>query len=144
DSQWTLSSHDKVQPFDWNVAAQADNRFVATIYLNGVRYQATTVVHNDHVHVFSQGTVTVLGTHDPALYGEAGADTHLGGLTAPMPGKIITIAVTAGDTVKSGDRLLVMEAMKMEHTLHAPADGVVDEVFFSVGDQVDDGAELIA
>lgn len=144
DSQWTLSSHDKVQPFDWNVAAQADNRFVATIYLNGVRYHATTVVHNDHVHVFSQGTVTVLGTHDPALYGEAGADTHLGGLTAPMPGKIITIAVTAGDTVKSGDRLLVMEAMKMEHTLHAPADGVVDEVFFSVGDQVDDGAELIA
>ena len=50
----------------------------------------------------------------------------------------------AGDTIQQGDTLLVMEAMKMEHTIHAPADGVVDEVFFAVGDQVAEGAALIA
>ena len=53
---------------------------------------------------------------------------HGGGSTAPMPGKIISIAV-AGDTVEKGQPLLVMEAMKMEHTISAPADGKVAEVF---------------
>src|SRR5690606_41959334 len=60
---------------------------------------------------------------------EEGTD-HGGSLTAPMPGKIISVAVAAGDTVKSGDILLVMEAMKMEHTICSPRDGVVAEVFY--------------
>ena len=61
-----------------------------------------------------------------------------------MPGKIISIAVKAGDTVEKGQPLLVMEAMKMEHTISAPADGKVAEVFYAIGDQVTEGAELVA
>src|SRR3546814_18541722 len=61
-----------------------------------------------------------------------------------MPGKIIAISVKAGDRVKAGDTLLVMEAMKMEHTILAPAGGTIEEVFFAVRDQVADGVELIA
>ncbi|KAG1437048.1 hypothetical protein G6F57_020410 [Rhizopus arrhizus] len=61
-----------------------------------------------------------------------------------MPGKIISISVKAGDTVEKGQPLLVMEAMKMEHTISAPADGRVGEVFYGVGDQVTEGAELVA
>ncbi|AFK61073.1 biotin carboxylase subunit of acetyl-CoA carboxylase [Advenella kashmirensis WT001] len=60
-----------------------------------------------------------------------------------MPGKIISLSVKAGDTVKKGDALMVMEAMKMEHAITAPTSGIVEEVFFAVGDQVTDGAELI-
>ncbi|MBL4666791.1 MAG: ATP-grasp domain-containing protein, partial [Sneathiella sp.] len=66
-----------------------------------------------------------------------------GVIAAPMPGKIIQVTVSAGDKVMSGDALVVMEAMKMEHTLSAAVDGVVSEVYFEVGDQVDDGTVLI-
>ncbi|MNY67270.1 Glutaconyl-CoA decarboxylase subunit gamma [compost metagenome] len=61
-----------------------------------------------------------------------------------MPGKIISISVKPGDTVEKGQPLAVMEAMKMEHTISATADGKVAEVFYGVGDQVTEGAELVS
>jgi len=60
-----------------------------------------------------------------------------------MPGKIIAIHVKAGDTVKRGDAILVMEAMKMEHTLTAAQDGKVREVCYGLGEQVAEGVELV-
>jgi len=60
-----------------------------------------------------------------------------------MPGKVIAISTAAGARVERGATLLVMEAMKMEHTIVAPVDGVVADVLFGVGDQVDEGAELV-
>ncbi len=60
-----------------------------------------------------------------------------------MPGKVVSFAVKAGDSVKKGQSLAVMEAMKMEHTIAAPADGVVAELLYAPGDQVADGAELL-
>jgi 3-methylcrotonyl-CoA carboxylase alpha subunit len=62
---------------------------------------------------------------------------------SPLPGKIIDLRVKAGDTVSKGQPLLVLEAMKMEHTLAAPADGTIKSVRFGVGEQVLEGAELI-
>ena len=62
---------------------------------------------------------------------------------APMPGAIISLPVAAGDTVEIGDTLLVMEAMKMEHSMVAPVKATVSEVFFAVGDQVEEGDRLI-
>ena len=62
---------------------------------------------------------------------------------SPLPGKIIDLRVKAGDTVSSGQPLLVLEAMKMEHTLTAPADGTVKSVRYGVGEQVPEGAELV-
>ncbi|PIP79199.1 MAG: 3-methylcrotonyl-CoA carboxylase [Gammaproteobacteria bacterium CG22_combo_CG10-13_8_21_14_all_40_8] len=64
-------------------------------------------------------------------------------LTAPMPGAIIKVFAKAGDKVNAGDALLIMEAMKMEHTITAPFAGTVVEVFFSQGEQVAEGIELI-
>ena len=66
-----------------------------------------------------------------------------GRLTAPMPGKVASFAVKVGDVVKKGQALAVMEAMKMEHTIAAPADGVVTELLYALGDQVAEGAELL-
>jgi 3-methylcrotonyl-CoA carboxylase alpha subunit len=66
-----------------------------------------------------------------------------GRLTAPMPGKLVSFAVKVGDKVTRGQALAVMDAMKMEHTIVAPADGVVAELLYASGDQVSEGAELL-
>ena len=65
------------------------------------------------------------------------------GLIAPMPGKVIALFVEPGSTVTKGDKLLVLEAMKMEHTLCAPADGTVRACFYAVGEQVSEGEPLV-
>jgi 3-methylcrotonyl-CoA carboxylase alpha subunit len=66
-----------------------------------------------------------------------------GAVRAPLPGKIIDLRVKTGDTVSRGQPLLVLEAMKMEHTLAAPADGTIKSVRYGVGEQVPEGAELV-
>ena len=76
---------------------------------------------------------------DAGSQGGGGAAT----LSAPMPGTVIAVSVQAGDKVIAGQALMVMEAMKMEHTIRAPADGIVAEVLFAQGDLVPDGAELL-
>ncbi len=65
-----------------------------------------------------------------------------GSLRAPMPGRLTKIFVKEGESVKSGDRLAIVEAMKMEHVLHAPADGVVKVLSYREGQQVDSGAVI--
>ena len=66
-----------------------------------------------------------------------------GGLRAPMHGTVVTLQVEAGGQVKKGDSLLVMEAMKMEHSIKASEDGVISELFISGNDQVENGALLM-
>jgi 3-methylcrotonyl-CoA carboxylase alpha subunit len=94
------------------------------------------------VHVFSAGAHHVFSVPDPYLPPARGADAH-GGLTAPMPGRVLAVMVRPGEQVKRGAPLLVMEAMKMEHTMVAPADGTVEKLLCAVGDQVREGAELL-
>jgi 3-methylcrotonyl-CoA carboxylase alpha subunit len=60
-----------------------------------------------------------------------------------MPGKLVALHVKAGDSVTAGQLLAVMEAMKMEHAIQCPRDGVVAECLYAVGDQLGDGAELL-
>ena len=61
-----------------------------------------------------------------------------------MPGKVVSFSVKAGEKVSKGQALAVMEAMKMEHTILAPADGTVVELLYSPGDQVAEGVELLS
>ena len=75
-----------------------------------------------------------------ALSKKSGAE---GNMTSPMPGKILKVMVSAGEKVTSGQGLLVMEAMKMDHTIKAPQDGVVSAVHYKEGDLVDGGVELL-
>ena len=108
-----------------------DQRLTARLYRRG-----------ETVHVFAcqgatQITVVDMLAHAGEAHGEAGR------LTAPMPGKVVSFAVKAGDKVSKGQALAVMEAMKMEHTIAAPADGVVQELLYAPGDQVTEGAELL-
>jgi 3-methylcrotonyl-CoA carboxylase alpha subunit len=93
-------------------------------------------------HVFTaQGATQIVAIDALAHAGEVHAE--VGRLTAPMPGKVVSFSVKAGDVVKKGQALAVMEAMKMEHTIAAPADGTVAELLFAPGDQVTEGAELL-
>ncbi|MES2102858.1 MAG: acetyl/propionyl/methylcrotonyl-CoA carboxylase subunit alpha [Pseudomonadota bacterium] len=103
----------------------------------------TVVRDGESVHVFTGGNHTVLHYADPLAHaGETEAEG--GRLTAPMPGKIVAVMVGKGQEVKKGDALMIMEAMKMEHTISAPMDGIVDEVLYAVADQVAEGAQLLA
>ena len=108
----------------------------------GRRTRAAVHVLGDAVHVFTPHGATRIDIIDPLAH--AGDTQAEGGrLTAPMPGKVVSFAVRAGDTVSRGQPLAVMEAMKMEHTIAAPVDGVVQELLYAPGDQVTEGAELL-
>ena len=97
----------------------------------------------DVFHVFTGGRHFTLAYNDPMAH--AGEAEAAGGrLTAPMPGKVVAVLAKSGQEVKKGDALVIMEAMKMEHTIAAPSDGLVEEVLYQVGDQVADGAPLLA
>jgi 3-methylcrotonyl-CoA carboxylase alpha subunit len=64
-------------------------------------------------------------------------------LKAPMPGKIISIEKTKGDKIRQGETLLVLEAMKMQHSILAPSDGIVKEMYFAAGEVVSEGDQLL-
>jgi 3-methylcrotonyl-CoA carboxylase alpha subunit len=118
------------------------------VRLGGDAFTATVVRRQtaegvDYV-VFADGASRSLRLVDPldVTQYEAVASGEAA-VRAPLPGKIIDLRVKAGDTVSKGQPLLVLEAMKMEHTLAAPADGTVKTVRYAVGEQVSEGAELI-
>lgn len=108
----------------------------------GERSTAQVHVTGEARHIFTPRGAAVLQLQDPLAHAGEG-HSEGGRLTAPMPGKLVSFAVKAGDTVTKGQALAVMEAMKMEHTIAAPADGVVQELLYAPGDQVAEGAELI-
>ena len=97
----------------------------------------------EKVHVFTAGQHTELHYHDPLAHA-GDAEAEGGRLTAPMPGKIVAVMTEKGRAVKKGEALLIMEAMKMEHTISAPHDGEIAEILYAVGDQVSEGAQLLA
>ncbi len=108
----------------------------------GLRERVTVHAQGETDHVFTaRGAAAIVSLDLLAHAGEGEAEG--GRLTAPMPGKVVSIAVKAGDRVAKGEALAVMEAMKMEHTIAAPADGTVAEVLYAPGDQVAEGAELL-
>jgi 3-methylcrotonyl-CoA carboxylase alpha subunit len=108
-----------------------DERRVLDVHAYGERY-----------HLFGAEGSAQARRFDPIAHaGEGAADA--GGLAAPMPGKLIALLVKAGDAVRQGQALAVMEAMKMEHTITAPRDGTVDTLRYAVGDQVAEGGELL-
>ena len=108
-----------------------DNRQIVNIYTNGVVADVFT----------SHGATQIIAIDALAHAGDAQVEG--GRLTAPMPGKVVSFAVKAGDKVQRGQVLAVMDAMKMEHTIAAPMDGVVAELLYAPGDQVTEGAELL-
>ncbi|MEL6841083.1 MAG: acetyl/propionyl/methylcrotonyl-CoA carboxylase subunit alpha [Pseudomonadota bacterium] len=119
--------------------AIADENVVLTH--RGADWGMPAIRHGDRVTVFGPQTLTWV-VIDPLDRGAAiaGGDTVL----APMPGLVRDVAVAPGQAVAEGDRIAVLEAMKMEHVLRAPRDGVVASVAVATGDQVTAGALMVA
>ncbi|MES2531122.1 MAG: biotin/lipoyl-containing protein, partial [Pseudomonadota bacterium] len=112
------------------------------VRFNGERQTLRVHQAGDTAHVFAaRGATRIVAIDRLAHAGEVQAEG--GRLTAPMPGKVVSFAVKAGDKVTRGQALAVMEAMKMEHTIAAPADGTVEELMFTPGEQVAEGDELL-
>jgi len=127
---------------DHTLAILATGGSGVSIRFGGHTLTADVVRSGEELHVFHNGRHRALKLAD--VIAQAGAaEAEIGRLTAPMPGKLIAIHTSPGAKVERGDALLVMEAMKMEHTIVAPADGVVSDVLYAVGDQVAEGAELV-
>jgi 3-methylcrotonyl-CoA carboxylase alpha subunit len=119
------------------------NQAAVQVRMDGLQLQGHVVRQQDIFHVFHAGHHWQILWRDPIAHaGEGEADE--GRLTAPMPGKIIALLVSTGERVVKGTPLLIMEAMKMEHTINAPCDGTVSELLYAVGDQVDEGAQLLS
>jgi 3-methylcrotonyl-CoA carboxylase alpha subunit len=111
--------------------------------LDGVRHRMIVLEDGTDLAVFVDGESWQFAEIDPLA---PPPDTGVAGgrLNAPMPGRVARLLVEPGRRVRRGEPLVVIEAMKMEHTVVAPADGVVMAVRFTVGDLVEEGAELIA
>jgi 3-methylcrotonyl-CoA carboxylase alpha subunit len=130
----------EAEPQTLSINALADDRI--DVRYGNVREVVQVFELGEQLHVFgTRGAAQIAALDVLARASESGVQG--GRLTAPMPGKVISINVKSGDTVKQGQPLAVMEAMKMEHTIAAPADGVVAEVLYAPGDQVTEGAELL-
>jgi 3-methylcrotonyl-CoA carboxylase alpha subunit len=106
------------------------------------RFEVSAVHVGETLHLFGTDGHWPFG-YAPPLAHAGDADDAGGSLAAPMPGKVIALMVEAGASVRRGQPLLVMEAMKMEHTIAAPADGIVETLLYRVGDQVAEGAALV-
>ena len=114
-----------------------------SIVLEGVHGRVTALAPGPEVVVLLAGEHWRLVEIDPLAIRE-GEDPVAGRLTAPMPGRVTQLMVGVGDKVRRGEPLMIIEAMKMEHTVAAPADGTVAAVRFAIGDLVEEGAELIS
>ena len=118
------------------------NQAAVRVRMDGLQLQGHVVRQQDIFHVFHGGQHWQILWRDPIAHAGEG-EVDAGSLTAPMPGKIIALLVGAGERVAKGAPLLIMEAMKMEHTISAPGDGTVSELLYAVGDQVSEGAQLL-
>jgi 3-methylcrotonyl-CoA carboxylase alpha subunit len=118
-----------------------NDTIIATI--NGHRSQTTFNHFENTISLYRTNGVFNF-THVLPDCGQNDDDDNHGGLAAPMNGTMVSVLVVAGEQVSKNQPLVIMEAMKMEHTIKAPSNGTIDEVFFQAGDMVDGGAELLA
>jgi 3-methylcrotonyl-CoA carboxylase alpha subunit len=128
-------------PVDASATLGPDGALAATV--DGHRRHAEIVRHGAELTVFQGAVARTLVVVDRLAAADR-AGEGLGRLIAPMPGRIVAVHVAAGQSVRRGQKLVVLEAMKMEHTILAPADGVVSRVRFAAGDQAAEGDELVA
>jgi 3-methylcrotonyl-CoA carboxylase alpha subunit len=136
---WRLQLPERV----CRAAAERRPGGVLAVTSDGVRRVLRVLAHGTILAVFLAGESWTFDEIDP-LAPPSGVDLGAGRLTAPMPGRVVHLLVGAGDSVRQGQAMMVVEAMKMEHTIAAPRDGTVAAVHFGPGDLVEEGAELIA
>jgi 3-methylcrotonyl-CoA carboxylase alpha subunit len=127
----TVSAHEDLLDLTWHSSG-----------LEEYGHHLLVLSHESQLLAVHEDGRTMFTRLDPLAY-EQSEEVSDFRLSAPMPGNVIRVLVKAGDEVSSGQPLLVMEAMKMEHTIVAPANGIVEEVLFQPGDLVQNDAKLV-
>ena len=127
----------------WQIKHPSSSARTELVIDDGKKHQQTIVetLENNLIFYTESGPITI-ERFDAQHASIDNAAT--GKLTAPMPATVVAIMKTVGDRIKTGDCLMVLEAMKMEHTILAPADGLLMDIFYDIGAQVSDGAQLVA
>lgn len=123
-----------------SITAQLHGDQLQTV-IDGIPLRCHLARHQDRLWLFYQAECYKVQLHQPDF--EQTSTHHGGGLCAPMPGVVSRLKVAVGDVVATGQTLLVLEAMKMEHPIVAPTAGRIAEVYYRQGSQVDEGAELL-
>jgi 3-methylcrotonyl-CoA carboxylase alpha subunit len=132
-----------LRPSGRDLAAQvASDGGALRVQLDGREFEAGYVADGEQRYVFCDGQMYRLRLLDPLAHADV-EEPHAGRLTAPMSGTVVAVMVRPGEAVAKGAPLLVLEAMKMEHTITAPAAGRVGAVHYRPGEQVAEGADLI-
>ena len=133
----TLRMADQEAAFDW-----ADKAGPLQWHWGSQSLRCHVYRHGQDSHVFAEAGEVCLTRIDPLAH-DSQDSVVSGNLAAPMPGKLLSFAVSVGEKVAAGQALAVMEAMKMEHTVAAPTAGTVAELLYAPGDQVAEGAPLL-
>ena len=151
DGETLVDARIRYQGDQWMISINGETTAARGKKLSGDRFAvelddrrliASVVAVDDKRSLFLQGSTYLLLRDDPLHRVDAG-DSQGGGLTAPMPGKVVALLAQAGQKVDKGTPLLILEAMKMEHTITAPAAGTVKAFCYAAGEQVSDGAALV-
>ncbi|WP_413518868.1 biotin carboxylase N-terminal domain-containing protein [Psychrobacter glacincola] len=128
--------------YEGQVSYSSIDAHTHTLWLDGARINAQSWTNHETIYVFTDNGRDEIRLVD--IMAHVGEDSAaVGSLKSPMPGQVVAFKVAVGDSVKKGEPLAVIEAMKIEHTITAPTDGVVAELLFSAGDLVADGDELL-
>jgi 3-methylcrotonyl-CoA carboxylase alpha subunit len=115
---------------------------LVAVCIEKVRLQARYLTDGTHLHVWSAGNHWEVVLEDPRLK-EFSSTAAQGGLTTPLPGVVAAVVAKVGQAVRAGETLMVIEAMKMEHSISAPYDGTVKVIHFAPGDRVPEGSQLL-
>lgn len=129
-----------LQP-DASVACQLEGEQLCHEH-DGLRQRHLAVRRGGTLYLHWQGELHAVTQHDPITAAEA-SHSHQGGLGAPMNGSIVRVLVAPGQAVEAGTALVVLEAMKMEHSIRAPHDGTVKALFCQEGEMVSEGTVLV-
>lgn len=134
DGSFITNNNKNLNIFDWNES------FI-DIEISNIRYRSKVTLENEKLLVHThKGDILLNILPRFKLAEEVEIE---GGLTAPMPGKVVEIKVKKGSTIKKGDTLVILEAMKMEHKVSAPANGKITEILVEKGEQVENGTTLV-
>ncbi len=131
------------QRYDLEVTEERNHLIIeSSLGRHTLRKNATAAVHRQdcHLTVFMPTRTIVVDLPSPD---SRHTDSQGGGVRAPMSGKLVALEVSSGEEVSANTPLAVIEAMKMEHTILAPDDGRVNEIYYATGDMVDEGAEIL-
>ena len=148
DKKITLKPHDEgvmitLDKTDYSCDVVYEIRGLLTATIDGKNHIFSGLVGDNSIDLFIEGDHVRMDYKNPLAHKSGGHAHNDNALTAPMPAKITGIFVKEKDSVKMGDKLMIVEAMKMEHTIRAPKDGVIKTILAQTGAQVDEGTQLI-